>query len=141
MAITSQDNIESVSQAMFLTVPGKGLSNGDQMQSAGLFRGISAYHNLGGNPWIITGPIAAGITTKYVLPMTLRWVNPQNTLDEIKLLNTAGEILWHSFAVAGQEEEDVSMRGEVWVGIKVPTFKSGILYIYVNKADRYGPGL
>lgn len=98
------------------------------MQDAGLYR-EDASMNRHGNPWIVTGPPAAAIAVGRVEPTLLRWVGADQIGDEIKLLNTAGEVVWHARAIAGMHEADESMRGETWAGLTAPVMESGTLYI------------
>ncbi len=135
MPLAGQDQIESVSQAMFLTVLPMGISEGDMMQAEGLYR-EDAHVNRGGNPWVITGFVAFPLSLGRVEPMLIRWVAPRVTGDEAQLQDTAGNIVWHSSARQGLPEADPSVRGEFWTGLKLTKLDSGTLYITTRAFGR-----
>ena len=135
MTISGQDHIESVDQAMFLTLQPKGVLEGDLMQSAGCYR-EGANLNRGGNPWIIRKGSPAALTAGRLEPMLVRWVGPRITGDQVQILNAAGNVVWASSARQGLPEADDSMRGETWTGVTIPTMDSGTLYLTYRESGR-----
>lgn len=135
MPLVGQDAIESGSQAMFLAVQPMGIARGDFMQGVGVFRQESTY-NRGGNPYIITGPMTATLVAGRMEPTLLRWVGPRVTGDEVKIVNSAGNVVWHSIARQGLPEADESMRGEIWTGARVSVMRSGTLYLTYRQFGR-----
>lgn len=135
MPLVGQDAIESVSQAMFLTVLARGVNEGDFYQNAGLYREEATYDR-GGNPYVITGVMAGALVAGRMEPMLIRWVGPRVTGDEVKIVNSTGDVVWHSIARQGLPEADESIRGEIWTGARVSVLGSGTLYLTYRQFGR-----
>ena len=135
MPLAGQDAIESVSQAMFLTIPPMGINEGDFYQGAGLYREEATYDR-SGNPYVVTGPMNGALVTGRMEVWNLRWVAPRVIGDEVRIVNSAGDTVWHSVARSGLPEGDNSIQGEIWTGARVSVMESGTLYITFREFGR-----
>lgn len=137
MPLAGQDAIESVSQAMFLTVQPMGINQGDFAQGLGLYRQESTYDR-SGNPYVITGPMSAVLASGRMEVWSIRWTAPRVTGDEARIINSAGDTVWQSVARSGLPEVDDSVRYEIWTGARVSVLESGTLYVTYRQFGRTG---
>ncbi len=128
MPITGQDAVESVGQAMFLTVEPLGVNEGDFAQGLHLYR-QNAHYNRGGNPYIITGITEGALVAGRIEVWQLRWVAPRRTGDTVRIVNSSGQTVWESVARTGMPEADATVQGQIWTGARVSVMESGTLFI------------
>ena len=135
MPLSGQDAIESVSQAMFLTVLARGINEGDFYQNAGLYREEATYDR-SSNPYVVTGPMNGALVVGRMEVWSIRWTAPRVTGDEARIVNSAGDTVWQSIARSGIPEVDDSVRYETWTGARVSVLESGTLFVTYRQFGR-----